>query len=77
MDHLCIYQQHKEQQLSGQGTSKRGAVVKMTGRASRGSTELIYSHMRRRGGKEWTEGWLGMPEEEEKKYIYNSRAAVF
>lgn len=76
MDHLCISQQHKEQQLSGKVTEERAALVKMSGRAARGSAQVIYSHMRSRGRKEWTEGWLGMPEEEEKKYIYNSRAAV-
>lgn len=51
MDHLSVSQQHKEQRLSGQGTSKRGTVVTMSGRASRGSAELIYSHKRRQRRK--------------------------
>lgn len=35
MDHLSVSQQHKEQRLSGQGTSERGTVVKMSGRVRR------------------------------------------
>lgn len=49
-------------------------MVVKSGRASQGSAEpqLIYSPKRRKGGgggKGWTEGWIGMPTEEEKQYI--------
>lgn len=52
------------------GWETGAAPVKMSGRAARGSARVIYSHMRSRGRKEWTEGWLGMPEEEEKENIF-------